>query len=93
MLGWTHIDELFQIIIQVGKIVFPPLVIRDELLFPLQQLLTLLLQALSYRSLVVDPGKHEVVLVIVGMLGELLEEVFDRDEGELLVLVAGQMCQ
>lgn len=33
-------------------------------------------------------GKHESVLVVIGVIWELLEEVLYRDKGKLLILVA-----
>lgn len=84
----AYVNELLKIVVQVRKIILPSLIVRDELLLPLQQLLSLVLQAFALGPLVVDAREHEGVLVVVGVLGELREEILYGDEGELLVLVA-----
>lgn len=87
----TYVDKLLEIVVKIRKVILPPLIIRNELLLPLQQLLSLVLQSLTLRPLVVYPRKHERVFVVVGVIGELREEVLCGDEGELLVLVAVTM--
>lgn len=88
MLTRTYVNELLKIVVKIRQIILSPLVVRNELLLPLQQLLSLILQPLSFCPLVVYPRKHERVFVIVRVIGELGEEVLFGGEGELLVLVA-----
>lgn len=47
----------------------------------------MLFECFPLGTLVLDAGDHQGVLVGVGMLGVLGEELFDRDERELLVFV------
>lgn len=84
----TYVDELFKILVQIGQVILAALVIGDQLLLPLQELLSLLLQRLALGAFVVDPCDHQFVLVILGVVGKLRKKVLGRDERELLILVA-----
>lgn len=88
----TYINKLLEILIKVREIILAPLVVRNELLLALQQLLALLLESLALRTFVLNACKHESVLIVVGTVGELFEEVFDGDERELLICVARFAC-
>lgn len=83
----THINELLQIVIQIRQVLPALLVIGNKLLLPLQQLLALLLQCLTLGALVLNPRNHQVILVGVGELGVLIEELFEGCERKLLILV------
>lgn len=85
---FTDIYKLFQIVVQAGKIVLPALIVRDELLFALQQFLPLLFQRFPLHPLMLYTRKHQCVLVIVRVLWELCKELVDGDHGQVLVLVA-----
>lgn len=74
--------------VQIGEVVLAALVVRNKLLLALEEFLALLLEGLALRPLVVDTRRHELVLIIVGMLRMLGEELFHGDERQLLVLVA-----
>lgn len=63
----TYIDELFQIIVEVGKIFSPLLVLKYEFLLPLEQLLTLLLKGLALSALILNTRHHQGVLIRFGM--------------------------
>lgn len=84
----TYVDEFLQILIQVGKIVLAARVFRNQLLLPLQQFLTTLLQTLTLGSLVLDARIHELVLVVGRAVRVLREKLFHRNQRQLLVLVA-----
>ena len=84
----THVDEFLQILVKICKVLLPFLVVCNELLLPLQQLLTLLLELLSLHSLVVDARNHQRVLIVIGVFGMLGKEFIDGYERELLVGVA-----
>jgi hypothetical protein len=87
----TYINELFQVIVEIRQVLFPPLVVCNELLLPLQQLLALLLQSLALNSFVIDSGKHERILVGIAMLRKLRQKLLHGDEGQLLVLVTAEL--
>lgn len=84
----TCINELFQIIIQVGKVILPSFVIRNKLLFSLKQLLSLLLQSFTLRPFVIYARNHQGILVIILVFGMLGKEFLDGDKRQLLVFVA-----
>lgn len=69
-----YVNKLLQIIVQVSQILLSALVVGNELLLALEELLTLVLESLPDLSLVVDARKHERVLVVFGVFGELGEE-------------------
>lgn len=81
----THIDEFLQILVQIGQIVASLFVVGNQFLFTLLQLDPLLLKRLSLGSLMIDTRHHEVVLVVISMLGMQSQEFLDRDQWELLV--------
>jgi hypothetical protein len=83
----AYVDELLQVLVEVGQIVFTLLVLSNELLFPLGQLQPLLLEGLALCALVGDAGDHQGILVVVGMVWELGDELLDRDERQLEVRV------
>lgn len=85
----AYVNELLQVIVQVGQVILSSLVISNELLFALQKLLALLFEGFTFRSFVVDASHHEGIFVVVLMFGLLGEEFFNGDERQLLVLVAG----
>lgn len=86
----TYVNELLQVIIEIGQVILSSLIIGNELLFALQELLALLFEGFTFSPFVVDAGHHECVFVIVLMFGLLGEKLFDGDERQLLVLVAGK---
>lgn len=86
----TYINEFFQVLVQVGQVVFSPLVLGNELLLALEELLAALLEDLALFSLVLDAGKHALVVGGVFVLWFEGEEFFEGDERQLLVFVARQ---
>lgn len=78
----TYINELFEILVEVGKVILPFLVLCDQALLTLQKLLSRLLQLLSFNMLVFDAGDHEVMFAGLAMFGVKLQEFFDRDQRE-----------
>ena len=85
--GITNVNELLEIVIQTRQVVFPPLVLCDELLLPLQKILPLLLKMFAFYSLMLNSSEHELILVIVRGIRMKHEEFFDRHHRELLVFV------
>jgi hypothetical protein len=83
----AYVDELLQVLVEVGQIVFTLLVLGNELLFPLGQLQPLLLEGLALRAFVGDTGDHQSVLIVVGVVWELGDELLDGDERQLEVRV------
>ena len=81
----THVNKLFQVLVQICQVVAALLILGNELLLPLLQLESLLFQGLALGPFVVDARHHQGVLIVVGMLGVLCEEVLDRDQREELV--------
>ena len=78
----TYINELFEILVEVGKVILPFLVLCDQALLALQKLLPRLLQFLSFNMLVFDAGNHEVMFAGIAMFGMKLQEFVDRDQGK-----------
>lgn len=77
----THINKPLQILVEVRQIVLPLLILGDEFGFSLQEFLPLLLQRLPLGLLVVYPRRHKNVLVRLGVLRVLGEELFDGNQG------------
>jgi hypothetical protein len=78
----AYVNELFEILVEVGKVILPFLVLCDQPLLALQKLLPRLLQFLSLSMLVFDAGDHEVMFAGLAMLRMKLQEFFDRDQRE-----------
>ena len=76
----THINELLQILVQIGQIVFPLLVVRNKSLLLLQQALPLLFQRQSFRMLVINTSNRQSIIICIGMLWMFGEELLDGDE-------------
>ena len=81
----TNIDEFLQILVQIGQIVASPFVVGNQFLFALLQLDSLLLKRLSLGSLMVNTRHHQVVLIVISVLGMQSQKFFDRDQGKLLI--------
>ena len=75
-----HINKLLEVLIEIGQVVSPFFVIRNQLLLTLQKFLSLLLQRLPFSPLVIYARDHQCVLVVVNMLGVLGEEFFRGDQ-------------
>jgi hypothetical protein len=78
----TYVNELFEILVEVGKVILPFLVLCDQALLALQKLLPRLLQFLSLGMLMLDASDHEVMFARLAMFGMKLQEFFDRDQRE-----------
>lgn len=83
----SYIDEFFQVLIQIGQVVFSSLVLSNKLLFSLQKLLASLFQYLSLFPLVLDTCKHALVVICICILWVQGQKLFDRNKRQLLVFV------
>lgn len=78
----TYVDELLEILVEVGKVILSFLVLCNQALLALQKLLPRLLQFLSLGMLVFDASDHEVMFAGLAVFRMKLQEFFDRDQRE-----------
>lgn len=86
----TYIYKLFQVLVQIGKILLASCVFSNQLLLPFEQILAMRLQLFALASLVLDSRMHELILVFGRTLREQSEEFLCRNQRQLLVFMATQ---
>ena len=76
----SYVDELLQILVKTCEIIFSLFVLGDQSLLLFEQNLSFLLKSFPFGIFVVDPSCHYALLIFLGVLGILFEELLDGYE-------------